>query len=133
MRKIFKNIKIFLIALLVVVILNDIGAYLYIVIVGHDASDFPYVTAEVLVFIFAAYLIFKNVMFGDMISAILAAWSLQTALKLDHALFSCDLLNFGPQVVFSNALMIAILTVSIIHFILLIMYKMKNSTIANSK
>lgn len=129
MSKLFKFLKILLIILITIAILNDIGAYFYVVIVGHDTSDFAYMVIEVLEFLTSSFLIYKDKIFGDVLMSILALWSLQTALQLDHALFAWGLLNFAPQVVFSNILMLTIVIVCILHFILLIIRKTQNKNL----
>lgn len=128
MNRFFKFIKIALIILLIIAILNDVLAYLYVFFIWGDHSGFFGELEEIFAFALAAYLAYKDIFIADFISSALALESLNTiyhSVPNVFSLFSLAWLKTGPQVLFSNFLMAALLIISLIHFILLIIRKVQ--------
>lgn len=131
MNKLFKYFKFVFILFISIAILNDILSYLYIALVWKDPSGWVSQLSEILAFLLAGYLAYKSNFISNILICFLTLQSLNTIYQATPHLYSLDWLTTGPQILFRNILMTALLAICVIHFILLLALRFQKRSLNN--
>ena len=111
-------IKEMLLILVLLAVVDDMGAYLYVTYVAHDFSGTPLQALEIFLFSLSFFLVKKDKMLGAVLCAILSFVGLWTVYQIDGSFFTLASLHFAPQIFFRNALEVLSIAMSMLYIVL---------------